>query len=147
MRPFRIGRVALAGALLFLAAACTPLEAPGAASEADTSPRVYFVEPADGATVDAALVVKMGAQNFTVEPAGAIKAGAGHLHILVDTPCLNPGTVVPKDDQHIHYGQGQMEAELQLAPGAHTLCLQAADGAHTTLPGDGMAQIINVTVE
>ncbi len=147
MKQFRMGHAALAAALLYLAAGCTPIVAPGAASDADASPRVYFVEPADGATVGGALVVKMGAQNFIVEPAGAIKAGAGHLHILVDTPCLNPGTVVPKDDQHIHYGQGQMEAELQLAPGAHTLCLQAADGAHTTLPGDGMAQIINVTVE
>ncbi|HSN74327.1 MAG TPA: DUF4399 domain-containing protein [Anaerolineae bacterium] len=47
----------------------------------------------------------------------------------------------------MHYGQGQLEAELTLTPGAHTLCLQAADGAHVALPGAGMTQKINITVK
>jgi hypothetical protein len=51
------------------------------------------------------------------------------------------------DDTHLHFGHGQLEAELELAPGAHTLCLQAADGAHVALAGAGMTQEIAVTVE
>jgi hypothetical protein len=69
-----------------------------------------------------------------VEPAGAVKAGAGHLHVMVDVPCVEPGQPIPKDDQHVHLGQGQLETQLVLAPGPHTLCLQAGDGAHTALP-------------
>jgi hypothetical protein len=126
-------------ALLLLAAACRP----AAADE----PRVYFVEPADGATVSGPVNVKLAAENFTIEPAGEVKAGAGHLHIMVDTDCVAPGVIVPKDDTHLHYGQGQLEATLELAPGRHTLCLQAADGAHTALSEDGLTQVINITVE
>lgn len=54
---------------------------------------------------------------------------------------------MPKDEAHLHDGQGQLEAELTLAPGAHTLCLQAADGNHVALAGDGMTQIVSITVE
>jgi hypothetical protein len=89
----------------------------------------------------------MGAVTLIVAPAGDVKAGAGHLHIMVDTDCLAAGQVVPKDDTHLHYGKGQMEAELVLPPGTHTLCLQAADGAHIALAGEGMTQRITVTVK
>ncbi|MGH2521201.1 MAG: DUF4399 domain-containing protein [Anaerolineales bacterium] len=118
-----------------------------AAPRASATPRVFFAEPADGASVSGPVRVKMGAENFTVEPAGEVKAGAGHLHIMVDADCMPAGQIVHKDDNHLHFGQGQTEAELALAPGAHRLCLQAADGAHTALAGDGMTQIINITVK
>jgi hypothetical protein len=57
------------------------------------------------------------------------------------------GEVVIKDETHLHYGQGQLEAELTLTPGQHTLCLQAANGAHIALPGAGMTQKVTITVE
>ncbi len=47
----------------------------------------------------------------------------------------------------LHYGKAQTEAELTLTPGAHTLCLQAADGNHVALEGQGMAHTIGITVE
>lgn len=117
------------------------------AGASDASGRVRFVDLKDGATISSPLVVKMAADNFTVEPAGEVKAGHGHLHIVVDGDCIAAGQVVPKDDQHLHYGQGQVEATLELAPGQHTLCLQAADGAHVALSGDGLAQKISITVQ
>jgi len=122
-----------------LLAACTPA--------ADTAPRVFFTSPADGATVSSPVHVTLSAENFTVEPAGEVKTNAGHLHIMVDTDCLAPGVIIPKDDQHLHYGQAQIEADLELTPGSHTLCLQAADGLHTALPGAGLSQTITVVVE
>ena len=132
------GRLAAAAALLALAgAACRPA----------AEPRVFFVEPAAGAAVGAPVHVKLGAENFTVEPAGEVHAGAGHLHIVVDAGCVAAGSVIPKDETHLHYGQGQLEADLELAPGAHSLCLQAADGGHTALAGDGLSQTIQITVE
>ena len=109
--------------------------------------KVTFVDLKNGATVSSPVVVKMAAENFTVEPAGEVKAGAGHLHITVDGECTPVGQVVTKDDTHLHYGKGQVEATLDLAAGPHTLCLQAGDGAHIALPGAGMTQKINITVK
>jgi hypothetical protein len=94
---------------------------------------VKFAEPVDGAKVAGAVKVRMEATGFTIEPAGEVKAGAGHFHIIVDGDCVAPGQVIPKDDTHLHYGMAQTEAELTLAAGSHTLCLQAGDGAHTAL--------------
>jgi hypothetical protein len=99
--------------------------------------RVFFIEPSDGAEVKGPLVdgkvpvkVKMGAEGIEVQAAGEQKQGAGHHHIIVDGEQVVMGTVVPKDDTHLHYGKGQSEADLMLAPGEHTLTLQFADGAH-----------------
>lgn len=112
-----------------------------------TAPRVYFVEPTDGATVSSPVKVKMAAQNFKIEPAGDIHNGAGHLHILVDADCIAANQVIPKDDAHLHYGKGQVEAELDLKPGTHRLCLQAGNGAHQVIAGNALIQTINITVK
>ena len=124
-----------------------PLLAACAVATPGTAPRVFFTSPADGATVSSPVHVTLGAEHFTVEPAGAIKPGAGHLHIAVDAPCLAAGSTIPKDAQHLHYGQAQLAADLELTPGKHTLCLQAADGAHTALAGAGLTQQITLTVK
>ena len=71
----------------------------------------------------------MAATGLVVEPSGEINEGAGHFHILVDTDFVPAGQVIPTDEQHLHYGQGQTEISLELAPGEHTLRLQFADGA------------------
>ena len=138
----RISRSAFAWALIVV----LPGLVTGTSPSADQA-RVLLTSPTDGATVGSPVKVTMGAIDFIVEPAGEVKAGAGHLHIMVDTDCLAAGQVVPKDDTHLHYGKGQMEAELALPPGTHTLCLQAADGAHIALAGEGMTQRITITVK
>jgi hypothetical protein len=99
----------------------------------DDTPSVAFLEPAAGATVTSPVHLALAAYNFTVEPAGAVHPDAGHLHVMVDVPCVDPGQAIPKDEQHVHLGAGQTETDLTLAPGDHTLCLQAADGQHTAL--------------
>ncbi len=137
---------ALLAALLLLTlllSACTPPSPP----IKETGARVFFTNLTDGATVASPLKVTMAAENFAIQPAGDIVDGSGHLHILVDADCTPVGEVVIKDDTHLHYGNGQLEAELTLTPGQHTLCLQAANGAHIALPGEGMTQKVTVTVQ
>ena len=64
--------------------------------------------------------------------------GGGHFHILVDTPCVEAGEVIPEDDEHLHFDEGETSAELDLDPGKHDLCLQVGDGEHRALaPEDG----------
>ncbi|HUF31798.1 MAG TPA: DUF4399 domain-containing protein, partial [Acidimicrobiales bacterium] len=90
--------------------------------------------PEDGATVARRFTVEMTAEGIEIEPAGEVRDGAGHFHVMVDAGCVEPGEAIPKDDQHLHFGGGQLEAQLFLEPGEHELCLQVADGAHVALP-------------
>lgn len=107
--------------------------------------RVFFVELADGATVSSPLTVQMGAEDFVIEPAtSGVNEGRGHLHLMVDAPCVEPRLIVPPDDQHLHFGKAQTSTELELPEGEHFLCLQAADGDHTALRPTAA---ITITVE
>ena len=132
--------------LLIVLAAVVLLALAGCSLIPDGTAQVRFVSPENDAALSSPLNVVMEAQNFTVKEAGQINEGSGHLHIMVDVPCVPVGQIVPKDETHLHYGDGSTEASLELAPGEHTLCLQAADGAHTALPGSGMTQTITVNV-
>ena len=114
--------------------------------EGAAAPSVRIAQPVDGATVSSPLEVVMAATGLVVEPSGAINEGAGHFHILVDTDFVAAGLIIPTDDQHLHYGKGQLTASLELTPGEHTLRLQFADGAHTALEGDAYRDQITVVV-
>lgn len=92
--------------------------------------RVFFVEPADGAKVPTKFKVKFGIEGLTVAPAGPVKEGTGHHHLLIDREPIAAGVVVPTADTAIHFGKGQTETEITLKPGKHTLTLQFADGLH-----------------
>jgi hypothetical protein len=126
-----------------------PLALPPIASDA----RVFFVSPADGAVVRGPLVdgkvelkVEMGARGVAVEPAGEVKEGSGHHHVIIDAPRVEKGMAVPTDDRHVHFGKGQTDAVIPLEPGRHELTLQFADGAHRSY-GPALASSITVTVE
>lgn len=107
--------------------------------------KVMFVAPADGATVKGPVKVQMGVEGMTVKPAGTMEANTGHHHIIVDGKGIDQGTVVPANETHIHFGKGQTETELKLAPGKHTLTLQFADGAHQSY-GPKLSTTITITV-
>lgn len=125
-------------------AATSPLTV---AQEATVAPAVFFVAPKDGATVTDPFDVEMGATGLTVEPAGEVHPGAGHMHILVDSNYITAGETIPKDEQHLHFGAGQLTTTLTLPPGEHTLRLQFADGEHHALAGDQYRDEIQITVK
>ncbi len=109
-------------------------------------PQVWFVSPKNGATVKEKFKVKFGIKGMKVAKAGPLVAGTGHYHIIVDGGPAANGTVIPKDDTHIHYGNAQTEAELTLPKGEHILTLQFADGSHASY-GDKLSQTIKVKVQ
>ncbi|MDY7105564.1 MAG: DUF4399 domain-containing protein, partial [Actinomycetota bacterium] len=96
-------------------------------------PAVMITAPADGSTVSGEVTVQLAVQDFTLEPAGLAQDGYGHLHLMIDTDCVDVGSTVPRDDQHIHLGDGSSSRTLDLAPGEHTICAQAGDGIHRAL--------------
>ena len=122
--------------------------APEGAEQEETVPtEVYFLQPTTAAIVPPTFVVKMGAVGVTVDPSGEVIPESGHMHILVDTDFIPAGEIIPTDEQHLHFGDGSLEAELTLTPGEHTLHLQLADGLHTALEGDEYRDTIIVFVE
>ena len=107
---------------------------------------VYFVAPADGATVEGPVKVQFGVKGMTVKPAGEIVEGTGHHHLLINVEGPAQGETIPADAQHLHFGKGQTETELKLAPGTYRLKMQFADGYHASY-GPDMSATITVTVK
>ena len=130
----------LVGLAVLFAAACATASQP--------KPRVFFVEPADGATVTQEVKIVMGIEGMQIKPAGDMTPETGHHHLIVDAPMIAEGDVVPVDkpEQYKHFGKGQTETTIKLSPGQHTLTLQLADGAHRSL-GEMLRKTITVTAQ
>lgn len=132
-----------------------PAPASQPAAPAVTPPagaKVFFIEPTDGAEVKGPLVdgkvsvnIKMGVENVAVQAAGQQIQGTGHHHLVVDGEHIALGSVVPKDDTHLHYGKGETETTVMLTPGEHSLTMQFADGAHLSY-GPQMSAAIKIKV-
>ena len=135
----------------------------GDPSGEDSDPRVFFVGLSDGDVVSSPVTVKMGVEGLGINPAGELLAGTGHHHILINNVGIAPpnpaeevinnveghlpeGTVVPADANHIHFGKGQTETSLELAPGNYRLTLQFADGYHQSY-GEKLSATVEITVQ
>ena len=118
------------------------------ATASQPKPRVFFVEPADGATVAQEIKVVMGIEGMEIKLAGDMTPDTGHHHLIIDAPMIAEGEIVPVDkpEQYKHFGKGQTDTMIKLAPGKHTLTLQLGDGAHRSL-GERMRKTITVTAQ
>lgn len=115
--------------------------------EIPSGAKVFFKNLKNGQTVSSPLKVEMGAENISVDSAGEIKPNSGHFHLLIDAGDSTPaGVVVPKDSAHLHFGNAQKEATINLSPGKHTLALQFADGIHRSY-GNKLSDAITVNVK
>lgn len=158
-----IGPVALVAATVVVGACsseappATPAEtAPPAAAApapppAASGPRVFFVEPQDGATVKSPVTLRYGIENYELGaiPAGTVttaRPGIGHHHVAVDASCLPAGTVIVKAAPWVHHGDGKTEMQMQLPAGKHTLTLQLGDDLHTAMAMSGLCTTITVNV-
>jgi len=116
---------------------------------------VYFINLEDGATVSSPLKISFGLSGMGVAPAGTEKKHTGHHHLLIDRPALGQGEdgadefiySLPADENHMHFGGGQTEASVELAPGTHTLQLVLGDMNHIPHNPVVASKVITVTVE
>ncbi len=112
--------------------------------------KVFFVEPKNGAETSGPVKVVMGVQGIEIAPAGTDKPDTGHHHVLIDTDvptgekALAP---LPADDHIKHFGKGQTETTLTLAPGKHTLQLVVGDGNHIPYDPALASEKIVITVK
>jgi len=103
---------------------------PGTEQAQTDKPYVYIGWPQDGMTVPTHFKVWFGMRNYGMAPAGVSKVGTGHEHLLVDTDLPPLNEPIPNDHNHLHFGLGQTEAVIDLAPGTHTLQLLMGDPDH-----------------
>ena len=112
--------------------------------------KVFFVEPKNGAEISGPVKVVMGVKGIDIAPAGTEKPKTGHHHILIDTDvptgekALAP---LPAEDNIKHFGKGQTETTLTLAPGKHTLKLVVGDGNHIPYDPALSSEKITITVK
>jgi hypothetical protein len=98
-------------------------------------PRVRFIEPTDGATVQSPVRVRFDVVGYEVRPAGDLSPGTGHHHLIINSEPIPAGAPIPFDNSHLHYGSGQVEATVELPPGTYTLTAQFADARHVAYGG------------
>lgn len=108
---------------------------------------VYFISPEDGATVSGPVTVRFGLRGMGVAPAGTVAEGTGHHHLIVDAPLPPAGQPIPNDAKHLHFGKGQTETTVTLAPGRHTLQLLVGDHSHVPHDPVVASEVITITVE
>ena len=111
------------------------------------SPKVYFIEPANGAFVQETFKVKFGLENFGVAPAGYDIPNTGHHHLLIDTSLPNLKSPIPADSKHIHFGKGQTETSITLEKGEHQLTLVMGNFAHIPHDEPIISETITVIVK
>ena len=110
------------------------------------SKKVFFKWPKDGSTVASPVFVDMGVEGMIIEPAGIVKEGYGHHHILINQKFWPEGEVIPTSDSTLHFGKGQTDASIELDPGRYIISLQFADGVHVSF-GELMSESIQINVE
>jgi hypothetical protein len=142
---------ALTAAGLASAQSSPQTPAPAAAAPARTpSPagaEVYIISPKDGATVYNPVLVQFGLKGMGIAPAGIKFDNTGHHHLLIDSaPPSDMSLPLPATDKIVHFGKGQTETTVTLAPGKHTLQLLFADQNHIPHQPPVISSRITVTV-
>ncbi|MBI2969912.1 MAG: DUF4399 domain-containing protein [Gammaproteobacteria bacterium] len=132
--------------ILTLALALLPAVS-AARTPAPDGAELYFIAPADGQILSSPVTVRFGLRNMGVAPAGVDVEGTGHHHLLVDADLPVPDQPIPNDDRHRHFGRGQTETSLELAPGLHTLQLLLGDFAHVPHDPPVKSDRITITVK
>jgi hypothetical protein len=141
-----MNRRLMLGLLLMVAALGAVAQTPER-TRAPQGAKVYFISPQNGETIQGPVTVRMGLSAMGVAPAGIKVDNTGHHHLLIDVDALPPtDQPLPKDDQHLHFGMGQTETVLNLAPGKHRLRLILGDYLHTPHDPPVMCEEITITV-
>ena len=134
-----------------IAAALVVFAAPAIADEhrtpAPAGAKVYFISPQDGATMSSPVKVVFGLSGMGVAPAGTEKENTGHHHLIINADLPPADESIPADDNYRHFGGGQTETSVELAPGTHTLQLLVGDLNHVPHDPPIMSSKITITVE
>jgi hypothetical protein len=107
---------------------------------------LYIGWPQDGTVIAAGKPFRVwfGLRDMGVAPKGVTFPNTGHHHLLIDTELPAFDQEIPSDRNHLHFGAGETETMLELAPGKHTLQLLMGDSRH--IPHDPPVYSHKITV-
>lgn len=108
---------------------------------------VFFISPADGATVTNPIKVVFGVDGMQIVAAGNDAPHSGHHHLLIDTGPPSFELPIPKDSKHVHFGDGSTATEITLEPGQHTLQMLLGDHLHFPHDPPLMSERITIHIE
>ncbi len=114
------------------------LLAPLPASTEETMPRtpspegarVYILTPADNTHHTSPVTIRFGLSVMGIAPAGVEYTDTGHHHLLINRKIPPLDEAMPTEKGLKHFGKGQTETILDLAPGTYTLQLILGDQFH-----------------
>ena len=109
--------------------------------------KVFFITPANGATVTNPVSIVFGIEGMDVVKAGNSQANSGHHHLLIDTDVPDLGLPIPADTSHVHFGDGSTVAEITLPSGEHSLQMLLGDHLHIPHNPPLVSEPITITVE
>ena len=108
--------------------------------------RVYFENISDGDSLTSPINIGFGIREYKVGPAGNVGEGMGHHHLLMSRNSIAEGVVIPNNNNHIRFGGGETQTELNLSPVSYLITLQFADGLHNSY-GEKMSASVEITVK
>ena len=118
----------------------------GDATPSTAGATLEILSPKDGDTVTSPVIVQFGLAGMGVAPAGITNDNTGHHHLIVDAPLPNLEFAIPSDAKHRHFGGGQTQVSVELAPGKHTLQLLLGDYRHIPHDPPVSSKIVHITV-
>lgn len=144
MNLLRAALPLLCSLLAYTASHAGPLPA----TPAPVGAKVYFIDLEDGAVLSNPVTIRFGLSGMGIAPAGIVKENTGHHHLLIDVEALPAMDLpLPNDDRHRHFGGGQTEITLELAPGKHSLQLLLGDSNHIPHQPPVLSEKITVEVK
>lgn len=135
----------MAVALLLLTTSAIAADLPR--SRAPEGVVLYVISPKDGDKVTSPVTVRFGLKGMGIAPAGIALPDTGHHHLLIDASPPPFDRPIPAGEHHVHFGKGQTEAIVTLAPGRHRLQLLLGDHLHLPHQPPVLSAPITITVE
>ena len=110
------------------------------------SEKVYFINLQDGDVLKPPFLVQFGLAGKGIAPAGVDVQNTGHHHLLINVDEIDYSSPIPSTGQHLHFGLGQTETNLDLPSGKYKLQLILGDKHHVPHQPPLASKIIEVTV-
>jgi len=107
---------------------------------------VYFKNVKDGNVLSSPLNLEFGVQGFELARSGIVGERFGHHHLLVNRDSVMEGVIIPKNVNHMHFGNGETRGTIEVEAGSYLLTLQFSDGIHRSF-GEKMSESVEITVE
>ena len=110
--------------------------------------RLFFISPLDGDVVSNPVKFRFGVIGMKIVPAGTNEPSSGHHHLLINVKELpNMKILSQLMKNHIHFGKGQTETDLNLPKGKHTLQLLLGNYLHIPHNKPLISDKIHIIVE